>query len=183
MNALAGPFGDRVLMADVRLVAEFEAELTASTRLAFRVAYSVLRHREDAEDVAQDVLAKAHARLGQLRNRSRLRAWLIRMTWRTALDKRESTLRRLARDAGAVPDAKPRSSEDLTIEAERRVRLWAVIDTLPDRLRIVVVLNAIEGHDLAEVAALLRIPEGTVKSRLFEARRQLRERLHDIRPC
>ena len=63
----------------------------------------------------------------------------------------------------------------LTIE--RSTRLWEAIDRLPDKLRMVVVLASIQEHDLAEVASALRIPEGTVKSRLFEARKQLRERL------
>ena len=56
--------------------------------------------------------------------------------------------------------------------------LWRAIDALPDKLRIVVVLSAIEGHDVREVAALLRLPEGTVKSRLFLARKGLAEKLN-----
>jgi RNA polymerase sigma-70 factor (ECF subfamily) len=56
-------------------------------------------------------------------------------------------------------------------------RLWQAIDALPEKLRLVVVLASIEGHELREVAAVLDVPEGTVKSRLFEARRHLRERL------
>jgi RNA polymerase sigma-70 factor (ECF subfamily) len=55
--------------------------------------------------------------------------------------------------------------------------LWQAIDDLPEKLRLVIVLAGIEGHDMHEVAALLDVPEGTVKSRLFLARKQLRERL------
>jgi RNA polymerase sigma-70 factor (ECF subfamily) len=55
--------------------------------------------------------------------------------------------------------------------------LWSAIETLPEKLRLVVVLAAIEGHDMHEVSALLEVPAGTVKSRLFLARRQLKERL------
>ena len=55
--------------------------------------------------------------------------------------------------------------------------LWAAIDALPERLRLVVVLAAIEEHDLAHVAQVLGLPVGTVKSRLFQARQQLKERL------
>ena len=57
--------------------------------------------------------------------------------------------------------------------------MWEAVDDLPDKLRIVVVLSAIEGHGMREVAALLGLAEGTVKSRLYEARRRLLERL----PC
>jgi RNA polymerase sigma-70 factor (ECF subfamily) len=137
----------------------------------------VLRHREDAEDVAQEALTKAHRQLSQLRDRERLRAWLVRMAWRMAIDRRESDRRRQARETtpGGI-EACP-NSEDLALSAERSARLWTVIDSLSAKLRIVVVLNAIEGHDLSEVASMLGIPEGTVKSRLFEARQQMRERL------
>jgi RNA polymerase sigma-70 factor (ECF subfamily) len=55
--------------------------------------------------------------------------------------------------------------------------LWAAIDALPDKLRVVIVLSNIDEHDVAEVARLLDLPEGTVKSRLFLARRRLREYL------
>src|SRR5947208_16780331 len=72
---------------DHELDREFEARLVESSTLAFRVAYSVLRHREDAEDIAQEAFAKAYRSFRQLRDRDRFRAWLARMTWRLAIDR------------------------------------------------------------------------------------------------
>jgi RNA polymerase sigma-70 factor (ECF subfamily) len=66
---------------------------------------------------------------------------------------------------------------DVVAARERAEHLWSAIEALPEKLRLVVVLSGIEGHDVREVAALLDVPEGTVKSRLFHARRQLKERL------
>ena len=63
------------------------------------------------------------------------------------------------------------------LEKERAARLWRAIDSLPDKLRITIVLSGIEEYDTREVAALLRLPEGTVKSRLFLARQRLKELL------
>jgi RNA polymerase sigma factor (sigma-70 family) len=63
--------------------------------------------------------------------------------------------------------------EDLVVANERADRLWCAIDELPPKLRLVIVLYAIEGHDVAAVARLLGIPDGTVKSRLFLARKTL----------
>jgi len=60
---------------------------------------------------------------------------------------------------------------------DRAERLWRAVDALPEKLRVVVVLANLEGHDVREVAALLRLPEGTVKSRLFLARQRLKEQL------
>ena len=79
------PWNDAVSV-DQDLEHEFEARLLESSTLAFRVAFGVLRHREDAEDVAQEAFAKAYRSFRQLRDRDRFRAWLVRMTWRLALD-------------------------------------------------------------------------------------------------
>ena len=155
---------------------EFEARLVESSRLVFRVAYSVLRHREDAEDVAQEAFAKAYRSFRQLRARERFRAWLVRMTWRMALDRQRANRRRASRELAVEFDA-PSHVTDSADLRERADRLWLAIDELPEKLRLVIVLAGIEGHDLKEVAALLDVPEGTVKSRLFVARKQLRERL------
>src|SRR5688500_15351951 len=77
---------------------EFEVRLVESSTLAVRVAYSVLRNREDAEDVAQEAFAKAYRSFSQLRDRERFRAWLVRMTWRMALDRQRANRRRVARE-------------------------------------------------------------------------------------
>jgi RNA polymerase sigma-70 factor (ECF subfamily) len=157
------------------LADEFERRLADSSNLAFRVAFSVLRHREDAEDVAQEAFVRAHRSIRQLRDRDRFRAWLVRMTWRLAMDKRRGDLRRVAREAIApVPMDSP-TTEELMAAQQRAERLWRAIDTLPDKLRIVIVLAAIEEHTIEQVAALVKVPAGTVKSRLFEARKKLLE--------
>ena len=70
----------------------------------------------------------------------------------------------------------PAAETDL-VASERAARLWRAIDALPEKLRVVVVLSGIEEHDLREVARLLGLPEGTVKSRMFLARQRLKEQL------
>ena len=160
---------------DDELERDFEARITECSRLAFRVAYGVLRHREDAEDVAQEAFAKAYRSFSQLRDRDRFRAWLVRMTWRLAIDWQRSRKRRATREEQVEPEATV--SGDPVQARERAEFLWRAIDQLSDKLRLVIVLAAIDGHDIAEVAALLELPEGTVKSRLFSARQQLKERL------
>lgn len=165
---------DGLVSPDDTFEQEFEVRLAECSTLAFRVAFSVLRHREDAEDVAQEALAKAYRNFRQLRNRDRFRAWLVRMTWRMAIDRRRSDRRRLAREDGATPDNLVTPDPDA---AERADRLWQAIDELSEKLRVVLVLGAIEGYDVREVAMLLELPEGTVKSRLFLARQQLKDRL------
>jgi RNA polymerase sigma-70 factor (ECF subfamily) len=179
IDVVAGPAGRTMTgeEAPEKVEHEFEARLADSSALAFRVAFSVLRHHQDAEDVAQDAFLRAHRAFRRLRDRDRFRAWLVRVAWRLALDRRRGDVRRVARESIAtVPDGPP-SSEDEVIARERSERLWRAIDRLPEKLRMALVLSAIEEHGVRDVAALLRIPEGTVKSRLFDARRRLQELL------
>lgn len=156
---------------------EFEERLGDSSGLAFRVAYGVLRRREDAEDVAQDALARAFRNMAQLRDRNAFRAWLVRIAWRLALDHRRAGQRRERREQVATVPEPVANVEDMAVATEFRGRLWTAIDELPDKLRIVIVLGAIQELDVREVARLLDLPEGTVKSRLHLARRRLAERL------
>src|SRR3954447_20491157 len=86
---------------DRELDGEFDVRLGESSTLAFRVAYSVLRHREDAEDVAQEAFAKAYRNFRQLRDRERFRAWLARMTWRLAIDRCRAVNRRQKLESAA----------------------------------------------------------------------------------
>jgi RNA polymerase sigma-70 factor (ECF subfamily) len=170
---------------DTDLAREFEARLVESSTLAVRVAYSVLRNREDAEDVAQEAFAKAYRSFKQLRDRERFRAWLVRMTWRMALDRQRANRRRFARENHPdtwLPPSGGRQALDaesqIGLEAQQRAEhLWRAIDGLSEKLRVVIVLAGIQGHDIKEVAALLELPEGTVKSRLFAARQQLKDAL------
>jgi RNA polymerase sigma-70 factor (ECF subfamily) len=155
-----------------------ETHLTEAGTLAFRVALSVLRHREDAEDVAQEAVVRSLQRFNSLRDRSRFRSWLVRVAWRLALDRRRNDTRRTARDFHLVsPENGQGTAEHDLIQRERARRLWAAIDDLPPHLRLPLVLGTIQGHSVEEVAALLDLPVGTVKSRSFKARRHLKKAL------
>jgi RNA polymerase sigma-70 factor (ECF subfamily) len=180
MNELVGRWpgawvSDDPAGAEAEKAREREALLVEVAPLAYRVALAVLRHHQDAEDVAQEALAQAWSRFHTLRDRDRLRSWLARIAWRRALDRRRAERRREKYEGMApVPGG---DAEAAMAARERQERVWAEVDRLPEKLRIVVVLASLFGHDLREVGRLLRLPEGTVKSRLFHARRALAERL------
>lgn len=165
-----------LVTVDDNLEREFEARIADCSTLAVRVAFSVLRQQQDAEDVAQEAFVRAHRSFRKLRNRESFRAWLVRTTWRLALDHRRGEQRRSARQQAHAMSA-VHSPAGAIGATERAVALWEAIDTLPDKLRIAIILSGIEGHDVAEVARLLNLPEGTVKSRLFHARKRLQEQL------
>jgi RNA polymerase sigma-70 factor (ECF subfamily) len=177
MDALAETLADAAVIPDATLEREFETRLAECSSLAFRVALGVLRNREDAEDVAQEAFVRAYRSFAKLRERDRFRAWLVRIAWRIAIDRIRAAKRRerWAREAPDPPAAP--NVEDLAAAQEFERRVSAAVDELPEKLRIVMLLGAIAGHDTREMAALLDLPEGTVKSRLFHARRILAERL------
>src|SRR5204863_7983962 len=114
---------------DHELDREFEVRLVESSTLAFRVAYSVLRHREDAEDVAQEAFAKAYHRFRQLRDRNAFRAWLVRMTWRLALDRQRSDRRRTTRETAHLDRSPSAATTEQEVSArDRAAQLWKAID-------------------------------------------------------
>jgi RNA polymerase sigma-70 factor (ECF subfamily) len=158
---------------------DFEARVAECGPLAFRVARGVLRNAADAEDVAQEALLRAFRRFNRLRDRTRFRAWLVRISFRLAIDRVRSSQRRAIRETGwsQLPSQPPANAEQLTAFTEFQVHLNAAVDALPEKLRMVLLLSAIEGYSTEEVAEMLSLPTGTVKSRLFFARKQLAEKL------
>jgi RNA polymerase sigma-70 factor (ECF subfamily) len=135
---------------------EFEERVADSSTLAFRVALGVLRRPEDAEDVAQEAFLRAHRAFGSLRDRGRFRSWLVRVAFRLALDRQRGDRRRRRREETVAAEAAEvervsESVEDAAARAELRERVGEAVDALPEKLRIVTVLAAIEGHGVAEV--------------------------------
>jgi RNA polymerase sigma-70 factor, ECF subfamily len=147
--------------------------------VARRVARAVLGNPEDADDAAQDAMLSALVKLDQYDPRRPFGPWLLRIVANAATDRRRRrTVRRVEpldialTAGGARPDA----------TAERRAlseRLRQALAELPARRRMAVVLFDVEGYSHAEIAVILRIPEGTVRSEVFHARRRLRALLAD----
>ena len=177
MDARAASLPERPVTYDASLEREFEQRLADCPTLAYRVALGVLRNPADAEDVAQEAMLRAYRNFHRLRDRERFRGWLVRTAWRLSLDRVRAAGRRGRREQAAMDDRCEAVVEDLAASGEFKNRIESAIDRLPEKLRIVVVLAAIEGYNMREVAKLLDVPEGTVKSRLFLARKQLVESL------
>ena len=156
---------------------DFEQRLAECGPLAYRVARGVLRNDADAEDVAQEALLRAYRRFARLRDRARFRGWLVRISFRLAIDRVRSAKRREVRETLWSQQAPQSSTEDAAANREFQSHLARAMDELPDKHRLVLLLAAMEGHSLEEVAAMLGVPLGTVKSRLFFARKQLAEKL------
>jgi RNA polymerase sigma-70 factor (ECF subfamily) len=158
-------------------VAAFEELVVRYQGRAVRLAYTFAGG--DAEDAVQDAFVKAYRSLGRFRRGAAFRPWLFTIVANEARNRRRAAGRRerlalRAVDEGEVDVATP---EEAAIAAERRVRLAAAIDTLPDRDREVIACRWFAGLSEAETAAVLSCRPGTVKSRSSRALDRLRAAL------
>jgi RNA polymerase sigma-70 factor (ECF subfamily) len=152
----------------------FERLLRDTHRTVFRVAYAVLANAADAEEVTQDAFLRAYQKFSTLRDPQKFRAWVARMSWRLALNRHRANFRALRRD-GAWFESRsaPNDPEAEASAREFESRMQEHIACLPEKLRSALLLSTVQGLDVRTVAMILKVPEGTVRSRLHMARRQL----------
>lgn len=159
-------------------------------RAVFRAALAAVRSPQEADEVAQDTFVTAFRKLGHFRGDAAFRTWLLAIAWRKAVDRRKGItrwLRRLApaphSDEGQEWDAterlpaEERSQEDALITADLQRQVRKLIATLPPKLRDALLLAASGEYSYEQIAAMLTIPVGTLKWRVAEARRVLKQKL------
>jgi RNA polymerase sigma-70 factor (ECF subfamily) len=147
--------------------------------VARRVARAVLGDPDDADDAAQDALLSALVKLDQYDPRRPFGPWLLRIVANAATDRRR---RRKVRRVEPLDPALVAGGARPDAAAEQRAlseRLRVALAELSHRRRMAVVLFDVEGYSHAEIAGILGIPEGTVRSEVFHARRRLRVLLAD----
>jgi len=160
-------------------------------RAVFRTALAAVGSAAEADDVAQDAFVTAFQKLAGFRGEASFKTWLLAITWRKAIDRRKSVTRWMQRlvtpahagDTGEDWDPMDRLStggrtqeEDLmTSDLQRRLK--PLIAALPKKLRDALLLAGSGDHSYAEIGRMLKIPVGTVKWRVSEARRVLRQKM------
>jgi RNA polymerase sigma factor (sigma-70 family) len=159
----------------------YEEIVLRYTTLAFRTAYVLTGSAADAEEAAQDGFLKAHRALPRFRAGAPFRPWLLSIVGNEARNRRRAAGRRAALElraaeglsaGGAAP-----SPEAAAEAAEERAALLRALHEMPDDQREVVTCRYLLELSVDETAAVLGIPEGTVKSRLSRALHRLRELL------
>jgi RNA polymerase sigma-70 factor, ECF subfamily len=167
-------------------IAAFEPLVEKYRQRVWRLAYQILRDREEAWDCAQEAFVRAFSSLSSFRGQSAFYTWLFRITVNVATDRHRSRgARTRAFGAEAVPEEDwertavdtEEGPDDAALRAEERERIERALDSLPPKARTIIILSDIEGLSYREIAAVLNCPMGTVMSRLHNARRRLRERL------
>ena len=146
----------------------------------FNFANQMSNSRELAGDITQEIFLRVFTQLSKYRPDFPFKSWLGRVAYTTTLNylrkKRESIqIESLAQDAPFEVKDESTAPEDVIIEKVTRETVRMAISRLREDLRAVVVLCEINGVDISEASAILEIPEGTVKSRLFRAKAQIKE--------
>ena len=143
----------------------FERSVTDMVQTLYRVTCSRLSIEADREDAIQETLRRAWEKRASLKNESYLRTWIIRILLNVCHDIRREGKRMIP--AEEIPEPGVPSGEEAVDLKECLLRL-------DERERIPILLYYLEGFDIGQIAKVLRIPQGTVKSRLHRGREQLR---------
>ena len=147
----------------------------------YRAALAALRVPQDAEEVAQDAFVRAWSHLGRFRGDSSFKTWLLTITWNQAMSRRRSLTgwfrRAVAIDETADPPDAGRSPHVAAEDAELARQARQAIQALSPTLRDALLLAQTGEHSYGEIGAMLKVPVGTVKWRVSEARRKVRLQL------
>lgn len=174
---------DALEVPEERAVSEsVEALVHEHARMVFKIAYSVLRHHADAEDVAQEVFLRVlrHAKeLDRVRNQ---RAWIAKIAWRTAVDRAKRREQPQEEVTSAIEDLRADriGMDDSLAEKQRMELLRGMIATLPTDLREPLVLSTVQEMSNSDIAEVLAIPEASVRTRMARARTMLRKKLKSL---
>ena len=158
-------------------------------RAVFRAALAALGSAAEADDVAQDAFVMAYRKLATFRGEAAFRTWLLAIAWRKALDRRKS-LTRWLRVTATPPDsdadapnwiehmpADQRTQEEDLAAAQLQQKVKRLIRTLPRKLRDALLLAGSGEYTYEQISHILGVPVGTVKWRVSEARRVLKQKL------
>lgn len=148
---------------------EFAAAVTQHSRVMFRAARAVLDSDADAEDAVGQAILQAWQSAGRLRDKSAVRPWLVKIAVNCAYAQR--------RKQGNVVYLEDVDLEPAAPEPAQTAGLWEAVCALPPERRAVVTLFYYEDMTVEEIAGVLHVPPGTVKSRLSRARKQLKDML------
>jgi RNA polymerase sigma-70 factor, ECF subfamily len=166
----------------------FEELIERHERRVYRLLYRMMGNREDAEDLTQETFLSLHRHGHRFRAESRFSTFIYRVAANAALNRRRALGRGRQRveklktrnDAGDDLPASPRNPEDAVGGAEVSVHVRVALERLSPALRMPVILYDIEGLAYGEIAKVLGVAEGTVKSRIHRARQALRQQLKEL---
>ena len=164
--------------------AAFEKLMRMHEGKMYAVALRMCASREDAQDCMQEAMIRAYRAIENFRFQSSFSTWIYRITMNTCLDElrrrkvRQATSLDALLDAGWAPSG-GESPEGHAMQQDRRRALEGAIHALPEDMRAAIVLRDIQGYSYDEIADILSVNVGTIKSRISRGREKLREILSE----
>ena len=170
----------------------FEELILKHEKIVYNLALRMMNHSEDAQDIAQEVFLKAYRSLANFDERAAFSTWLYRITHNTCIDEmrkrkgkqtysleeelesEDGSMQRQVADAGDTP-------EESLLRAEQKSEILQALDTLSAEHKAAVILRDIRGMSYEEIAEIIELPMGTVKSRISRARNQMKAEILKIR--
>jgi RNA polymerase sigma-70 factor (ECF subfamily) len=157
--------------------AAFEKLLAPYLPKLYNLAYHLVQHRDDAEDAVQDTAIKAFRSLKGFREEADLGTWLSRILRNTILDEVKRAVRRHEEATETLPEKAEHITEPGMERQELKDVIMTFLSELSDKLREPVIMYDLDGYSYEEIATILDINVGTVKSRLSRGRMALRDRI------
>jgi len=161
----------------------FRALVEQHQRLVSHIVFRMVSHKEDREDTCQEVFFKIYQNLCNFRSESKLSTWIAQIAYNACIDYLKKRKLTLLDDLPSGEQPLESFSEDnqhpdkLTDKREISLLLQVEIDKMPVHFRTILTLYHLDGMSYYEIGEILSLPEGTVKSYLFRARRLLKDRL------
>lgn len=150
----------------------FAMLVTAQTDTLYRISMSMLKNENDAQDAVHEAILCAYQNRKQLRQEQYFGTWLVRILINVC-HKMIKARKRYSDIGESLPDIASRDNPYTSVE------IGDLIDRLPEKIRLTVILFYIEDYSIKEIKKTLRIPEGTVKSRLNKGRALLKKWLEN----
>ena len=148
---------------------KFEQLVRDAQDTMYRVSMSMLKNEHDALDCVQNAILKAYENLHKLRNEEYFRSWLVRILINECKKTLKSKSRTELLSDLPLPEISSRDNPYLSVEIAQ------ALESLPQKIRLVVIMFYVEDYTIKEIKRVLNIPEGTVKSRLNKGRALLKE--------
>jgi RNA polymerase sigma-70 factor, ECF subfamily len=161
----------------------FETIVKRYEKKVFHLAFSFVRDRASADDLAQEVFVKAYFALPKFHFKSEFGTWLYRIAANHIKDHLRKVSRRKEvsieefEDVAFVSDDQVKERERIQAEDQRKKIVFRVLATLPQKYRMILTLRDIRGFSYEEITRILKISPGTVDSRLHRARKLLRNKM------
>ena len=169
----------------------YRALMARHKTAVFHIVFKIVRNREEAADLVQETFMKAFASLGSYREEFRFTTWLYRIAANAAIDAlRKQKIEAISLDEPVeteegsvgleIADTSYNPEEDV-VKKEKGISILDAIASLPPKYREVIELVHLKEKPYDEIAAILKVPVGTVKARIFRARELLKKKLKTLR--